>query len=84
MWFSICSFQNAHQVNRFFLFQNVMSKSQAPTIQTFVRRRRIEFWSLGFVWNLCFVICDLRNYILEKKKTINSMRVLEITNRKPH
>ncbi len=36
--------------------------------KTFVRRRRIEFWSLRFVCNLSFVIWDLNNFILEEEE----------------
>ena len=38
--------------------------------KTFVRRRRIEFWSLGFICNLSFVICDLKNFILAKEELL--------------
>jgi hypothetical protein len=44
--------------------------------KTFVRRRRIEFRSLGFVWDLSFVICDLKKFYSDKGRTIKSIKVL--------
>jgi hypothetical protein len=46
--------------------------------ETFVRRRRIEFWSLRFVWDLCFVIWDLDNSILEKEELLNQFEFCKL------
>ena len=41
-------------------------------------RRRIEFWSLGFVWNSVLVIWDLKNFILEKKVRLNPFELCNL------
>jgi hypothetical protein len=54
--------------------RRVNSKFQKSMFKTFVRRRRIEFWSLRFVWDLNFGICDLNNSILEKEVILNQSK----------
>jgi hypothetical protein len=44
----------------------ITNKFQYPMFKMFVRRRRIKFWSLGFVWDLSFGIWDLNNFYSAK------------------